>query len=258
VIRQSLRGALPVSTVALAWRSPPVTEATDAVAMDMLLAHWKEGRDARLRRILRAEALNKEEDEEAIGAGEPGEGESTPGGEAPKENAPDNAAPENPSSENPLPLALGFDADYLTQRDSGLFLITLVAPRDRNETVGAVLEEVNHVREEGLTESELARARFMLTQQYLEQSESVSGLAGALGFYEMIDNYEFATTYLDRVAKITNDDIKRMAQKYLTPSAYVQATIEGRTPPQPQDHGGTLNARFDARPETLRSRMLSF
>jgi predicted Zn-dependent peptidase len=184
--------------------------------------------------VLHAQPLNTGEDEESIGSAN--EGESTPG-----ENAP--TSPDEPS-EDDQPLALGFDADYLTQRDSGLLLIKLVAPRDRNAAVAAILEEVNHVRDNGLSEAELARARFLLTEQYLEQSESVSGLAGALGFYDATDGYPFAVNYLDRVAHITSDDIKRMAQKYLTPDAYVQVTIEARTETRPQDNGA-LSARLD-------------
>jgi predicted Zn-dependent peptidase len=243
VRRTARRGVLPVTTMVLAWRSPPVTDAADSVAMDMLLAHWKEGYDARLRSVLHAAPLNANEDEESIGPAD--DDENAPGEKAPDERAP-KSTPARPDAtpEDELPLALAFDADYLTQHDSGLFLITLVAPHDRNATVAAVLQEVNHVRDDGLTETELARARFLLTEQYLEQSESVGGLAGALGFYETIDNYKFATDYLNRVAHITNEDIKRMAQKYLTPGAYVQATIEGRAETRPQDNNGTLSARL--------------
>jgi predicted Zn-dependent peptidase len=220
---------VPATVLALAWRSPSVSDPADSVAMDLLLTHWKEGHDAKLRQVLHADPLNSGEDEESIGSAN--EDESTP-------------TPQSEPSEDDLPLALGFDADYLTQRDSGLFLIKLVAPRDRNAAVAAILEEINRVRTDGLSEAELAHARFLLTEQYLEQSESVTGLAGALGFYDASDSYKFAVNYLERVMHVTNDDIKRMAQKFLTPNAYVQATIEGRTETRPQDNRGTLSARL--------------
>jgi hypothetical protein len=44
-----------------------------------------------------------------------------------------------------------------------------------------------------------ARAKTMLTRQYVQQSETVSGQAGALGFYDMISTYQFAITYLNQI-----------------------------------------------------------
>jgi zinc protease len=229
VIKTSRQGVLPVSTLALAWRSAPVSEPMDSVAFDVLLAHWKEGRTPELERALRAQPLRRGGSDEAIGGDEDkpeGGGESTPAPAVPEQN------------EDQAPLAVAFDVDYLTQRDSGLFLITLVGPRDRNATTAAVLDAVNKVRDDGLTPAQLSRAKFLLTEQYIEQAEGVSGLGGALGFYEMIDSYEFATKYLDRVANISNDDIKRIANKYLTPNAFVQATVEARPESNPQNGGG--------------------
>ena len=68
--------------------------------------------------------------------------------------------------------------------------------------------------------------------------------AGALGFYDMIDSYEFAMTYLDRIARISLDDIKHVATKYLSKTAYVQATIEPipRPDDRPRDGGSMITA----------------
>lgn len=228
--RDSRRGMLPVTTMTLAWRSPGIDDPSSVVALDVLLSHWKEGRDAALRRVLQAAPIKSGRSDEDLGEldeGEEKEGEGKEGGNK----------PEAPSLEEKTPLALAFDADYLTQRDSGLFLITVVGPRDRETVVQVLLDEVNRVRTDGLTPAELTRAKFYLTQQYIEQSESVSGLNGALGFYEMINDYRFAASYLDRISKVTNDDIKRMANRYIDPAAYVQATIEGRANTPPPDNG---------------------
>ena len=202
------------TAVALSFRAPGVKSVSDVIAMDVLLAHWREGRGAVLRRVL----LGPDKTAEADGA------------------APEAASPA---------LALGFDVDYLTQRDPSLFIISLVVePEDRAAAIDATLSEITKIQNQGISESALARAKRVLSQQYIGQGETVSGQAGALGFYDMIDSYQFAVTYLDRIARITAADIKRVATIYLSRTAYTQAVIA----PAPRERapdtggGGTITA----------------
>lgn len=242
VVRQSQRGVLPVSIVTLGFRSPGIKNPDDVVASDVLLACWKEGRNATLRGVLKgAGPLNGSSEQSAPedddGESTPAEGEDAlPGEEAPPK-VPD-------TDEESAPLALAYDVDYLTQRDSGLFLIALIAPRDRNAAISAVMEEIARVQNDGLTDEELARAKEILRLQYIRQSETISGQAGALGFYEMIDSYQFAATYLDRIARVSNADIRRVASEYLKADARVEVTIEGLRGNPRQPDNGTITARL--------------
>jgi zinc protease len=198
------RRAINRTAVALAFRAPGIAQAQDVVAMDVLLASWREGTAAALRRALLS----------------PRDG---------KESSDPTAAP---------PLALGYDVDFLTQRDPGLFIVTMaVEPDDRGAAVEATLREVERVEKQGLGADELARAKRLLRQQYLAQGETVSGQAGALGFYEMIDTYRFALTYLDRIERITDADVQRAAAKYLSRTNYLQCVIEP-TPGNPDSPTG--------------------
>lgn len=233
VLPASRRGSLPVTVETLAFRSPPVSVSADAVAADVLLSYWKEGRNAALRRVLRAAAVDGATDDESGDDGDENDAEENP--------AP---APGDPEDEENAPLALGFDVDYLTQRDSGLFLITLIAPSDRTAARNAVLEEIKRVQNEGLSDEDMAHAKNLLRHQYTRQGETLSGQAGSLGFYDAIDSYQFAISYLDRIEKITNDDIKRVAALYLKTDAYVDATIEGVRPPVEKPNSGTITARL--------------
>jgi predicted Zn-dependent peptidase len=115
-----------------------------------------------------------------------------------------------------------------------LLLFTLVTEPDRRtDAVAATLAEVSRVRTNGITATQMERAKTELKRQYLSQGESVTGQAGALGFYEMIATYEFATEYLDRIDKITLADVKRVASKYLSTTDYIQAVIDAAPPRQP-------------------------
>ncbi|MDF2441624.1 MAG: zinc protease [Abditibacteriota bacterium] len=206
------------AAVALSFRAPGVKSVSDVIAMDVLLAHWREGRDAVLRRVL-------------LGPDKSAEG--------------DNAASEVPTA---APLALGFDVDYLTQRDPSLFIISLVVePEDRAAAIEATLGEISKIQNQGISEASLARAKRVLSQQYIGQGETVSGQAGALGFYEMIDDYQFAVNYLDRIARVTPADIKRVATIYLSRTAYTQAVIAPAPRERAPDTGsGTITASLPA------------
>lgn len=227
-------GTTPFGAMAVAFRAPGINQPKDVVAMDVLLSHWKEGDQAALRRVLGAVKASG-----GRGGDAPGDDKPDAGGGGKEEEGPRETAPRTP-------LAQAFDVDFLTQRDPGLMIISLLQPRSRDDALKAILDEVGHVQKNGLTAAEIAEAKRLLTQQYVEQSETVSGQAGALGFYEMISNYQFGARYLDYVAQVTPADIKRVANRYCSTTVYVRAIIEPapRMPPNrtPDPGGDTLTA----------------
>lgn len=209
------RAAVIAPALVLAWPSPSIQKPEDVVAADALLALWREGFDANLRRlILKDEAERPEEDNE----------EATP-----------EETPAKPTSA----LALSFDVDYLTQRDMGLFIVSFLAPRDANEIEKVMLAEIKRLQTEGPSEEEVKRARSQLIHQYIQQSATVSSQAGALGFYDMIDSYKFAANYVDRCKRVTNADIQRMAKTYLSTDKFLRVDLQPLPrPPAPVEEGG--------------------
>ena len=209
----SVKAPVERDVLALAWRSPGIKNPRDVVAMDTLLALWRESLDANLRRLL-------------LRDGEDG----------------------------PLkPLVASYDVDYLTQRDSGLVLVTLAGIEDREATIGAIESEIARLAQDGPTPAELERARAELRQQYIEQSEGPAGQAGALGFYEMIDTYQFAIDYLSLTQAVTGADVQRIAREYLAPAKEVRAALEplprpapgNPTNPDDADAGGAITASWN-------------
>ncbi|BCM90748.1 putative zinc protease [Abditibacteriota bacterium] len=181
------RATLVRDAVALAWRSSPIANPHDVVAMDTLLALWREGIDPSLRQKL-------------IRGG-----------------------PE--STDNP-PLASAYEVDFLTQRDAGLFLITLAGTSDKEAAIKAVTDEVERARKGSLSTAEVNHAKQLLRAQYIEQAENPAGQAGSLGFYDIISSYQFAVNYLSLCATVTPADLKRVAQKYFAPSALVRVELD--------------------------------
>ncbi len=191
--RQAFRRAtLSRDAVALAWRSAPISSPRDVVAMDTLLALWREGVAPQLRqKLLRG--------------------------------GPDSA-------DNP-PLASAYEVDFLTQRDAGLFLITLAGTGDKEAAVKAVLSEVERARVGNLSPTEVDAAKRLLRQQYIQQAENPAGQAGSLGFYDSIADYRFAVNYLSLCATVTPADLERVATKYFAPSAAIRVELSP-VPPQ--------------------------
>lgn len=216
------------SALALAFAAPPVSKASDVVAMDVLLALWREGTQATLRRALLSPRDQKDQ--------KPG---ADSGAEPPEEGAETSGEP---------PLALAYDVDYLTQRDPGLFIVTMaLEPGDKPEAVDAVLREVGRVQEGGVGPDELRRAKSLLSEQFTAQSESVSGQASSLGFYDMIGSYEFALKYLPRIERVTLADLQRVARTYFSRTKYLQASIEPLPPENIPDRNSpivTASLRF--------------
>jgi len=191
----SRRAGLSRDAVALAWRSSGIENPRDVVTLDTLLSLWREGVNANLRgRLLRG--------------------------------GPD-------STDNP-PLASAYEVDFLTQRDAGLFLITLVGTVDKAGAERAVLDEVARARDGALSPAEIERAKKMLRHQYIEQGENPAGQAGALGFYDAISSYQFAVNYLSLCEGVTASDIQRVARKYFAPTAMVRVELIPLIPPQEQ------------------------
>lgn len=185
----------------LGWRSPGIQNPKDVVAMDTLLSLWREGLDANLRRLLMRD------------------GEDGPN----------------------KPLVGSFDVDFLTQKDSGLFLISMTDVQDKEAAVNAVLDEVKRVSENGVTPEELLRAKTLLRRQYVSQGENPAGQAGALGFYDMIADYKFAVDYLTHCAGVTSDDLKRVAKTYISPTTYIRAEINAIPLPKPDSGDDSPN-----------------
>ena len=181
------------NAVALAWRSPGIDKPQDVVSLDTLLALWREGSDA----VLRKKLLR-----------------------------------EGPDSQNNGPLTATYDVDFLTQNQPGLFLVTLGGTEDKDEAIQVVLNEIERVRN-GLSEDETRKARALLRAQYIEQSENAGGQAGALGFYEMTGNYTFGIDYLARCATVTSADLARVAKTYLAADKLVRVDVTPLTRPRP-------------------------
>jgi zinc protease len=115
-------------------------------------------------------------------------------------------------------LAFRISAFSYTPGDPGLFGIdATVDPKKRQAAEELALRIVAEVKQSGVTAAELAKAKKITLSQHLSALATMRGQASDIGSNWLLTrNLNFSRDYLDAVQKVTLDDIKRVAAKYLT------------------------------------------
>ncbi|MEI7645863.1 MAG: pitrilysin family protein [Chloroflexales bacterium] len=105
-------------------------------------------------------------------------------------------------------------------RDPYLFELGATASEgvDPAAIEAALVAEVTKIQQDGIAESELSRTRKQMRAQVAYGGESVTNQAMQLGMWEALDSYRRVDTLLDELAAVSAEDVRRVAQRYLTES----------------------------------------
>lgn len=103
--------------------------------------------------------------------------------------------------------------------DPFLYRITIIKhPKRKQETViGALDAELQKVQDALVPKSEIKRAVKQARAVFAYGSENITSQAFWMGYVEMFSSYKWFTTYLDKLAKVTPQDVQRVARKYFQP-----------------------------------------
>lgn len=106
-------------------------------------------------------------------------------------------------------------------RDPGLFyVVARLAPGQTHAAVEAVLlEALDQVAREGVPEEEVVRAREQLTALEVYGRDGPFAIAAQLNEAIALGDWKLYPTYLDRIGRVTSDDVQRVAQTYLIEEA---------------------------------------
>jgi zinc protease len=100
------------------------------------------------------------------------------------------------------------------------FLYTVsVTARDGNGlgvVESALLEEIERVRAEGITDAEVSRAQAQLRARLVFESDSVTNIAHQLGYFETIADVNLFMSLPARIAAVTAESVCAVARKVLT------------------------------------------
>jgi zinc protease len=114
-------------------------------------------------------------------------------------------------------LAVGVNGGLQATIDPYLYttVITVHPRHTSSECIAAMDAEIKKLQDEPPTKEELDRALKQARAIFAYGSESISNQAFWMGFAEMFASVDWFNTYLDRLARVTPEDVQRMAQTSL-------------------------------------------
>ena len=87
--------------------------------------------------------------------------------------------------------------------------------KDIAEVEAAIDEVIAGVRDKGITEAELDKAKNQVAAAFIFAQESNRGQAMRIGFYEITGGWRRMNEYLQGIRDVTADDVRRVAWDYL-------------------------------------------
>jgi len=103
-------------------------------------------------------------------------------------------------------------------RDPFLFLMGATAAHGKKieEIETALNEELEKIKKTAPSEQELLKAKNQVEASFIMQQDSIYMQARTIGAFEMTVGWRFIEKYLDGIRRVTADDVRRAAAKYLT------------------------------------------
>ncbi len=119
------------------------------------------------------------------------------------------------------------DTELFPLRDPGMLaIVTHLREDDIPRVTSEVLRQVNKLKDEPVTDSELQRAVNGIEASILLGTETAEGQAYALGYWTTVYGGGDPSVYMANIRKVTPDDIQRVAQKYLGEGNYTLSIIK--------------------------------
>ncbi len=123
-----------------------------------------------------------------------------------------------------------------TSEIAGLFEISATARPGKtlDEIESAINTEIERIKKDGPTPDEITRSITQREAQAIYGLQTVFGKGSALASYGgYLGKPNYFQANLDRYRKVTADDVKRVANKYLIANHFVLTAVPAKTPPPP-------------------------
>lgn len=116
--------------------------------------------------------------------------------------------------------------DLYPLKEPGLLAVHAYTTQDNVDPVtDEILRQVNKLKDDVISESELARAIGNIEAEHLLNDESAEGQAYALGYWATVYGGKDPAKYIQNIRKVTALDVRRVAQKYLGEGNYTVYVI---------------------------------
>jgi zinc protease len=127
-------------------------------------------------------------------------------------------------------------ASSYTPVDRGVFEIeSLLEKKNVEQTIQACFKQIENIKHNGVNKEELEKAKRQVLSEHVMGRQTTSQVT----FWQAIDeaftgDYQFSQKYVDAIGKVNNNDIKRVANKYLIDSALTVVVLKPKEQDQKQ------------------------
>lgn len=137
----------------------------------------------------------------------------------------------------------------VSSADPGVLIVDATAePKDVEEAIAAVYVEARRFHDELVTEADLEKALNNVIAAFVSTLESVQGQASMLGHFELLGDHALADAYAAEIARVSAEDVRRVAARYLRFDASTVLTYLPGAPTEPDRSGeAALAERLRAR-----------
>ena len=104
------------------------------------------------------------------------------------------------------------------------FMLTGHPSSHLDKALSALDNEIERLQNEPVSHEEVARAIKQARASFVFGAENITNQAFWLGYAEMFASYDWFTSYLDNLAKVTPADVLRVAQNFFQPRSRVVGT----------------------------------
>jgi len=125
-------------------------------------------------------------------------------------------------------LASAVSGGLVPTQEPFLYTISLTATdgTSLDALESAALQAVDLVRQQGITEQELRKAKAQLRARFVFEGDSITNVAHQLGFFETIASWRYFFSIADRIQAVTLEDVAKAAAARLTSSNRVIGRFE--------------------------------
>lgn len=124
-------------------------------------------------------------------------------------------------------LVLSISAYNYTPRYPGLFVISSVLKEENvKSAVDGIIQELENVKEKGVTGEDLQKAKNNFVAWYIYQKETIESQASDLATAELLTgDLDFSDKYIEKIKGVSLKEIQGVARKYLDRDAMTVAVV---------------------------------
>jgi zinc protease len=131
-------------------------------------------------------------------------------------------------------MATSINADAGSRVDPGLFTIVSMvqAGKAPAEVEAAIDDQIALVTEESIADRELQKAINQALSGFVFRQDSIQQQGFTIGSFHMLQSYKVINEYIERLRRVTKQDVARVARTYFTKTNRTVVTIVPMSPPK--------------------------